>query len=462
MNAVSALIALLVIFAAGFGATMLLFKKRQPVPFVELFALSWLLGALFVSVALPCLGIFCSGLALQWLVTLAAILAGWQGLKSLRKSGHAITWPRPANPLETALCFVLLVEFMVMLFMAARESLGWDGLLVWEIKARYAFLNGGHLPLRYFVDETRLWSHPDYPLFLPMLETWLYLWIGDCDQFWVRIIFPPFYIAAAFLLYLGASRLSGKRWIGLLAAALLFFLPCALTGEGNLLAGYADFPLAVLYLASVVYFLDWKREASFQNTAIFSIIAGAMPWMKHEGIVLWACMMAQAVFQFARRRNFQAALLVPLPGLALWAGWNIATKILKVPANTDFLPLSFHVFRANAHRYGSIVREICRELSNPTHWSILWLVFLIAVPLLLVKLRQRVAIFLSLSAVIPVCFYSGVYIFSAWPSYMDHIQTSFPRLALQVSLVALLTISISPAAGRKEGLWKQARRSPFD
>jgi len=450
MSAIAALFALFFIFTAGFGLSMLLFRRPQAISFVELFALSWLLGGLFISLAFTVVGFFCNGLILQLLVTLVSLLLGWMGLKLLRKSGAMLTWPKPANRLEAALCAILLVEFMAMLFMAARESLGWDGLLVWEIKARYAFLNGGHLPLRYFVDASRLWSHPEYPLFLPSLETWLYLWIGDCDQFWVRVIFPPFYIAAAFLLYTGIQRFSGKKWCGLLAATLLFFLPSSLTGEGNLLAGYADFPLAVFYLAAVVYFLRYLQEKSAAHAILFAIMAGAMPWMKREGVVLWACAMALALPGLLKRRNFLAAILVPLPGLAVLSAWLIASKILKTPGNKDFLPVTFDTLLTHAVRYPSILREMLHEFANTTHWSLLWIAFAIALPFLIMKSRLKLAISLFLGVALPLGLYSSIYLFSAWPSYMDHIQSSLTRLMLQVSLVALLAVSLAVSASQKE------------
>jgi hypothetical protein len=443
MNALSTLIALLTILAAGGGIALALFRPSGKIALTELLPLAWLLGAAFVSLALACGGIVVSGVVLHALVAAACIALGFFGLQSLRKKQVGITFSKPSGALEIALCFLILIQFAVVLWLACRESLGWDGLLVWEIKARYAFLNGGAMPHRYFTDSTRAWSHPEYPLLLPLTETWLYLWIGDCDQFWVRSIFPAFYFAAALLLYSGASRLTGKKWTGLTAAALLFFIPFPVVGRWNLFAGYADFPLGVFYLAAVVWFLRMQREPSRANAILFAILAGAMPWMKREGTILWACIIAVACIGFLRRKNFAHALLTPLPGLAVCIGWKLASKAAKAPDSADYLPMTLANLHKNLPRTGPILRHLGSELADLGNWSILW--FALPVALVCIALRgdKKTGAQLFALTALPLAFYSGIYIFSSWPEYLSHIQVSLPRLVLQVSLAALLAISLA-------------------
>ena len=132
-------------------------------------------------------------------------------------------------------------------------------LLVWEIKARYAFLNGGVLPEAYFQGAGRSFSHPDYPLAIPFTQLWIYLWLGEANQFWAKDYFSDFLWGRRILLALLASRITGRRWIGLLLAILLFFVPQASLSTGSAIVGYADFPLAILYLAAVGYLLASLR-----------------------------------------------------------------------------------------------------------------------------------------------------------------------------------------------------------
>src|SRR5207248_9608042 len=89
--------------------------------------------------------------------------------------------------------FVFL-EIAIVFYLSFVHTLGWDGLLNWEIKAHYAFANGGVIPATYFSDSGRAFSHPEYPLAIPFTELWLYLWLGEADQLWAKTIFPIFYV----------------------------------------------------------------------------------------------------------------------------------------------------------------------------------------------------------------------------------------------------------------------------
>lgn len=81
--------------------------------------------------------------------------------------------------------------------------------------------------------------------------------MGRCDQGWAKLIPPLFYLAALELLYTGGRRLGGHWLRGLAAAWLLFAAPQVTTGVVGATSGNADFPLAVAYLASIVYLSDY-------------------------------------------------------------------------------------------------------------------------------------------------------------------------------------------------------------
>ena len=285
MNFALVLIALLTTTAAGLGPAVYFIRRPGTISAVELLALSWLLGVSSLSVALACGGIFLRGLILQMTVVTGCVLSGYLGLRQWRGNSNKISWPKPANRIEGLLCAVLLLEFAAAVWMQYRTALGWDGLLGWEVKARYAFLNGGSIPAAYFSDPSRVLSHPDYPLMLPMLEAWIYLWIGDCHQFLGFALFFRFFtMPPRWFCIAGVTRLCRKKWAGLAAAAMLFFLPFPAAGPWNVFAGYADLPLAVFYLAATVCFFRYQMVPSGRQLALVSLIAGMMPWIKREGI----------------------------------------------------------------------------------------------------------------------------------------------------------------------------------
>jgi hypothetical protein len=445
MIAVRAILSLIVILFAGWGLAVLLPRRRES--FSDFAVHSWLLGAIAVSVTIGFLGIVLSGTALLVAVTMVSILPGVVALRGiLARDHHGLAWPRPRGPLEWMLCAIIACQCVILARFAWTTAIGWDGLMVWEIKSRIAFSNGGALPASYFCDQSRSWSHPDYPLMLPLLETWLYMWIGQSNQSWVRVIFPFFYLAALLLLYSGAARVSGRRWVGLLTAALLFFIPFATVRGTNVFTGYADFPLAVLYLASVLYFIQYSRDPENTSPVLFSIYAGALPWLKQEGTYLWAFLILVACAEALRRRTPRLALLTALPGLLTIVGWKLVLFSVSAIHGDDFLPVTMANLVTHAARIGPILQAVAGELCSIEKWSLLWIILPAA--LLWVALKESRILGYQLAALIlmPLAFYSGIYLLSSWNPYQDHIACSLPRLLLGLSLVALLTLGFALSA----------------
>ena len=442
MNFLPVLIALVLIPAAGVLPALLAMGRREKISAVELLALSALLGCGLVSIGLAGCGLVMRGYFLQMTVTAGCVLSGVQGVRHCRENRIQIQWPRPRGAVEWILCAVLLAGFAAIVFIQYKTALLWDGLLVWEIKARFAFLNGGPVPHAYFTDPSRAWSHPDYPLMLPMLESWIYLWIGDCDQFWVRVISLAFFGLAALVLYSGVRNLCGKKQAGLAAAALLFFVPISVAGFA--IGGYADLPLGVFYLAATSCFLRSQfEERPAAQLCLLSLFAGLMPWIKREGIVLWICLMALVLVELLRQRKFSAAAFVIAPGAAVWAGWKIAMAAVAVKAGTDFVPFSVATLQGNFSRLAVGVLMLGMEFVKIKSWSLLWVLFPVALICLAALNRRKMAAQLLLLVAAPLLLLSCSFVFSSWTAYQDHILTSLPRLALQVSPVALLAIGLA-------------------
>src|SRR5207244_2477435 len=169
--------------------------------------------------------------------------------------------PLPSSPVEWLLTALLLLELLAVFFVSLKHTLGWDGLFNWEIKARYAFLNNGVIPSSYYSSSGRAFSHPEYPLAIPFTELWLYLWMGVPHQFWIKTIFPLFYIFGVLLLGLFVTRLTGRRWLGLFVALLVPLVPFVIAIPGGVIVGYSDIPIGVFYLTAFGYLLftfEWK------------------------------------------------------------------------------------------------------------------------------------------------------------------------------------------------------------
>jgi hypothetical protein len=441
-----ALIALLTIFAAGFGTSMVFLRKSQRIRVAELAGLSWLFGTIVVSFGLWLLGMTLRDASLHIALSIVCLALAIAGIVLFIRNGRPRLhsgWPQ--NWAERALVLMIALEIAAVFVLTFKDSLGWDGLLIWELKARYAFLNGGALPLAYFSDATRAYSHPEYPLYLPMLETWVYFWIGDCDQYWLKLIFPVFYAAGVLLLGRAASSWSGRRWIGLLTANLFFFIPCLTRAVGGVINGYADVPLAFFYLAAFCYLSIFARENSRTALAIFVALAAALPWIKRDGVILWLVLASCGSWIIWRRRGVVSAMLSLLPGIFVIAAWQIFLRRMHVHTPREFLSVTPSVLLSNLHRLGPITLSLLKELSTLRHWSLLWLLTIFAFFCLAWRNRSERTLVLFICTTLPIALYCLTYFFSAWPEYSEHVSSSLGRLLLHVAPLALLAIALALA-----------------
>ena len=448
MNALGLIAAYLTLFAAGFGVALLLLRGSR-INAIECASLSWLFGIGIVSLLLWLGGIVLSGLVLQLFVTLACVVLGFAAWRIKKKRAIQFSFPRPIGRLEWILAGLLVVELIAIFFISLKHTLGWDGLLNWEIKARYAFLNSGTLPQSYYSNPGRGFSHPEYPLAIPFAELWLYLWMGAPHQFWIKTIFPLFYIAGALLMSIFVSRLTGKRWIGLLIALLMPFVPFVTASPGGVIVGYVDIPLSVFYLAALGYLLCSSESDSRENLILFGATLTLIPWIKSEGVILWSLLALLGLIVGFVRHRIRPAIIAILPGLLLIVSWRVYLKAMHTLMPSDFARPTFELLGHNLNRLGRIFAITFSEISEPSHWSILWLLTFVAIIYLFVA-RKFSRLILAVGLVGPLSLYLLTYLFSAWPSYTAHITSSLPRLLLQLMPAAWLAIGLALAQFKKK------------
>jgi hypothetical protein len=438
--ALLAAIGTILFFGAGIAAILL--ARNRSLNLFECACLAWPLGVASVSMALWILGSIASGAVLQALVTALAVLAGVAGWRIVLRSGARLTIPKPETWIEYLLLAIVLTQVATIFYACGKHTLGWDGLLVWELKARIAFLTKGFLPASYFADQGRAFSHPDYPLAIPFTQLWLYLWMGEANQFWAKIIFPVFYAAGVGLLGLLGSRLTGRRWIGYGLAASLYFVPQVSVTTGSVLVGYADFPLGVFYLGTVGYLLCCLTRTPGASFSIFATFLAFLPWIKKEGAILWLVAALAGAVVVVIRHKPRLALFALLPGLGVILIWRAFLRVVHATPTLDVLPLTIETVRSNLGRLPSIYHVVLIEASTVSHWGIFWLVAAAALSYLVWRWRELPCSLLLWTILVPLCLYSFTYVFSAWHVYLDHVSSSISRLMMQVVPAAWLAIGI--------------------
>jgi hypothetical protein len=67
----------------------------------------------------------------------------------------------------------------------------------------------------------------------------------------------------------------------------------------------------------------------------------------------------------------------------------------------------------------------------------------------MVRHRCARAVIVIVGTVIPIGLYCATYLFSAWPEFLAHVDSSLPRLLLQLVAVGWLIIAMAIAPTRK-------------
>jgi hypothetical protein len=271
---------------------------------------------------------------------------------------------------------------------------------------------------------------------------WIYLALGEANQFWAKSIFPIYYAAGTVLLASLASRITGRNWIGLVVAALLFLTPQVTIGTGGAMSGYADFPLSAIYLASIGFLALSGLRNDPTAFRVYAACTALLPWFKREGAVLWLIAVLAGAFLILRKRQ-PRRLFALLPGVVLIGAWTVFSLVMKAPPSDDFLPLNAEMMAGVPHRLLVIGSALLTEITNWHQWSLLWSLFAVACVCLVARRRTSAVITLLWAVLAPIAIYLATFLFSAWENFEGYIGTSLPRLLMHVAPLAWLVVAIA-------------------
>lgn len=410
-------IALLLLLSAGAGITVLILRGGYSPAAAEFFSLSFLLGTAFISLAQFILGLVINGLLLKAAVSILCGLLGVFALLRLRTGTTKLVAHKTHR--DWLRITILVVQVLIVFWVSLRLSFAYDGIFLWEAKARLIFSSGGRMPVEYFRADPAYLPHPNYPLLLPYTENWFYQFLGRPHQGWLKLVLPLFYVSAIGLFL-------RKRCY--LPAILMFFVPVMMI---RAMSGEADFPLAVFYLACGVYLLDYLATRNVALLGLAAVFAAILPWVKREGAILVVVVLVTGALSLLRERKWRETLVLCAPGVAWLVTWRLFLLVTGAQSHPEYFPVSLTTISTNIHRVPVIALETSKDLLKWQKWSLLWLIPLKAFRSLRIHWQWLVMI------VAPMVLYAGIYIFSVWDPFTGHIESSYSRLLTHVALLAL-------------------------
>jgi len=127
----------------------------------------------------------------------------------------------------------------------------WDAVSCWSLKGKAFFIDSSIIP--FYKNHSYQFSHLSYPLYLPLIQTWIYIWLGKVDETLVKVIFPLFYISALFILY----NFFRQKFTRLAAALAVFVFSVVPIVVDYGYIEYTNLVYGVILLVGVYFFWQW-------------------------------------------------------------------------------------------------------------------------------------------------------------------------------------------------------------
>jgi len=190
-----------------------------------------------------------------------------------------------------------------------------DFLAIWGLKGK-AIFGAGTLPDAFYRSPDLAFSHPEYPLGLPLLYAGISASIGRWDDHAMAVLFPLAQVATLLVLAGWIRRRGGSLPLSFFAAALVAWFAPLYSAFGT---GMADVPLALAALllgTALADASDGSDPAALRRLALASALAAAV---KNEGLFLAAAGGAILLVFPRRGSRLRPALAAVAPAFAVRA-----------------------------------------------------------------------------------------------------------------------------------------------
>lgn len=429
---------------AGWGALSAILRKEMPPFFSERLALSYGLGLGIVTIEMAMLSFFRIKYSVfsitVWLVPffLAAVFVR-PGKKSAVLPPNTGENPAPFSLLEKLFMLFILSQSAYALFTALIKPLeAYDAVAIYAIKSKIFYLSKC-VPPDFFRNFGSFVPHIEYPLLVPLAETFFYTFYGSLNDLIVKIIFPFYYIALLALFYCVSRRWAGRK-TSLFFTSMLSSVPFLMEHAAS---GYADLSLAFYQAASFFYLLLWIREKKGGYLALSFVLSSLAVWTKTEGLMLAAVNMATvAIFILWDGRAVfgKGAAYIAVSSVSM-ALYMHARAALGLRLHGDFGAIRpFDIFAAAGPvKYApSIFFQYIRQFFLFKKWNIVWVLILVLLILNFRKTFSKDLRYLTIALFLILAGYTIILLYMPAENIAFALRLTLDRFFLQFLPIGLL------------------------
>ena len=251
---------------------------------------------------------------------------------------------RTSKMIFIILTVLIILNFAMVVFLTIIFPIRfWDAISCWSLKGKAFFIDG--IINNFYTAHDYGFSHPSYPLYLPLIQTWLLSWMGDINENFLKIIFPIFYSSLLFsLYYLFRQRLD--KVFSIAFVFIVSFLPI-IVDHGYI--EYTNLLFAVAMLVSVYFFyLAVVMKGKTTYLIISAIFFSIMALTRSEGLIYVLLFivinLAFFIYRSLKRYRLVKSLLNLLMPLAVFAIFLIPWYLLKLKLGLPALSTEWQLF----------------------------------------------------------------------------------------------------------------------
>jgi hypothetical protein len=344
------------------------------------------------------------------------------------------------------LCGIGFQWFCALMLASLTPLEAFDAAGIWGWKGKILFLVHG-IPVEILGNRSYPIYHADYPLLVPLAESWIYTLLGHFNDFAAKLVFPFFHAALLGLFYCAAKRLNLNRRTCLVFTFLLASLPI-FTGQAS--NGYVDIAIAFFLVASIFSLLFWTSTRRNSLLLLAAIFAGLSAMTKNEGLMLSLVTGITLVFCLWRERSrfsFSRAIAMLLVFstvlLAVVSPWLIVRHQIGF-ANDLVNEKTWHqqVKAENLFRLGPILWQYQKIIFDFKNWNLIWVLFLAGMFYRLRRGLTEPEIYVLLPLGLALAGYTGIFLITTY-DLQWHLGTATSRLFLHLAPLALFSVALA-------------------
>lgn len=230
--------------------------------------------------------------------------------------------------IEIILLILILFQVLSSIFITVIFPVRfWDAITCWSFKAKAFFLD--KTIYDFYSKHSYKFSHPSYPILLPLLQTYSYFSMGTLNENLMKLIFPIFYISLLIVNYSFLrikyleinpkvnnnsakikkdNRVLGKNYPKITSLFFTFILSTVPIIFDHSYIEYIDLAFAFYLYLSVMFMILWIRfkddRLKTNGLIILSAIFSAqLPLLRSEGILFLGFIFILYVFYLFKSKD---------------------------------------------------------------------------------------------------------------------------------------------------------------